>query len=443
MRRKIRSIDYTQRFVDACIVYTSWLISYALRFILEIGGKSAKNNLNWYLTIGLLLLIVSTIIFKNSKIYDKLRFSSLSKEIASQIRSNAIASILFLVLAFFTSEYRVSRIMFIFYLVLSTSGLVYSKVFFRKIIQRKKQRVLLIGDGQSILKYYNNLQATVPLEIVDWIEPPEKFKHFSTGQSLDHVESLDLDDIVIGYDNDKSTRVSNYLKTLAESLVPIIILPDISFAKIGYSMSDFKGQPLIYLNDPQIKQMNLIIKRVFDFCLTLLGSILISPILFMIAILIKVTSRGPVLYSQIRMGVDGKSFKMWKFRSMVVGQENKEGWTVKNDPRVTSIGKILRKTNLDELPQLWNVLKGEMSLIGPRPERPEYVEKFRQEIPGYMIRHRFKAGMTGWAQINGWRGDTSISKRIEYDLWYIRNWSLWLDLTILFMTFYRGQKNAY
>ena len=143
------------------------------------------------------------------------------------------------------------------------------------------------------------------------------------------------------------------------------------------------------------------------------------------------------------MGVDGKEFKMWKFRSMVTGEANHGGWTVENDPRVTKVGKILRKTNLDELPQLWNVLVGDMSLVGPRPERPQYVEEFRKEIPGYMIRHKFKAGVTGWAQVNGWRGDTSIEERIKCDLWYIKNWSFWLDITILFMTFFKGNKNAY
>jgi lipopolysaccharide/colanic/teichoic acid biosynthesis glycosyltransferase len=152
---------------------------------------------------------------------------------------------------------------------------------------------------------------------------------------------------------------------------------------------------------------------------------------------------GKVFYRQKRMGMDGKEFKIIKFRSMTQGSSNHEGWTVKDDPRVTRLGKFLRKSNIDELPQLWNILKGEMSLVGPRPERPQYVEKFKETIPGYMMRHKFKAGLTGWAQINGWRGDTSIQKRIEYDLWYIKNWSFWLDLVIIFMTFFRGNKNAY
>ena len=145
------------------------------------------------------------------------------------------------------------------------------------------------------------------------------------------------------------------------------------------------------------------------------------------------------------MGVDGKEFKMWKFRSMVVGDKNTEGWTVKDDPRVTPIGKFIRKTSLDELPQLWNVIVGDMSLVGPRPERPVYVDQFRKDIPNYMLRHKFKAGITGWAQINGWRGDTSIEKRIECDIWYIKNWSFWLDISIIFLTFWKGfiNKNAY
>jgi lipopolysaccharide/colanic/teichoic acid biosynthesis glycosyltransferase len=145
------------------------------------------------------------------------------------------------------------------------------------------------------------------------------------------------------------------------------------------------------------------------------------------------------------MGLDGKSFTMWKFRSMRMDGEYRPGWTVKDDPRRTAFGTFLRSTSLDELPQLWNVLIGNMSLVGPRPEQPFYVAQFKEEIPAYMLRHKMRAGITGWAQVNGWRGDTSLHKRIECDLYYIRNWSLWLDAKILFLTFWRGfiNKNAY
>ena len=175
--------------------------------------------------------------------------------------------------------------------------------------------------------------------------------------------------------------------------------------------------------------------------------IVTSPLLLIVAILIRATSKGPIIFSQERIGQHNHAFKMYKFRTMYVQdtKEEKKGWTTKNDPRVTKVGRILRKTSIDELPQLFNILIGDMSLVGPRPERPQYVEKFKEEIPRYMIKHQVRPGLTGWAQINGYRGDTSIRKRIEYDIYYIENWSMSFDFKIMFLTIFRGfiNENAY
>jgi exopolysaccharide biosynthesis polyprenyl glycosylphosphotransferase len=175
--------------------------------------------------------------------------------------------------------------------------------------------------------------------------------------------------------------------------------------------------------------------------------VIFSPVMLLSAILVKITSSGPLIFKQERVGLHNEKFMMYKFRTMYVQteEEEKKGWTQKNDPRVTKVGGFLRKTSLDEFPQLFNVLKGDMSLVGPRPERPQYVEKFREEIPRYMIKHQVRPGMTGWAQVNGYRGDTSIRKRIEHDLYYIENWTLGLDIKILFLTVFKGfiNKNAY
>ena len=191
----------------------------------------------------------------------------------------------------------------------------------------------------------------------------------------------------------------------------------------------------------------MLVKRVFDIFGSMICIILFSPVMLLTAVLIKLTSKGPLIFTQERVGLHNKPFKMYKFRSMEVQskQEEHKGWTVKNDPRVTGIGKFIRKTSIDELPQLFNVLKGEMSLVGPRPERPQYVEKFREEIPRYMVKHQVRPGMTGWAQVNGYRGNTSIKKRIDHDLYYIENWTFGLDIKILIMTVYKGfvNKNAY
>lgn len=188
-------------------------------------------------------------------------------------------------------------------------------------------------------------------------------------------------------------------------------------------------------------------KRGVDIFGAIVAIILFSPVMIVTAIMIKKTSPGPLIFSQERVGLQNRPFKMYKFRSMIVQDEKKEkkGWTTKDDPRVTTVGRFIRKTSIDELPQLFNVLRGDMSLVGPRPERPQFVEKFKEEIPRYMIKHQVRPGLTGWAQVNGYRGDTSIKKRIEHDLYYIENWTLGFDFKIIFLTFFKGfiNKNAY
>lgn len=449
MNNRFKVLDYTQRVVDFFIVLCSWAIAYYLRFVVELGGDPAKESLaDKYVIYGILLAIVSVIVFKNSNVYSSFRFQNINKEIFDQVKANFLAFVTFLVVTFFVSRFRLSRITLISYFSISSLLLVFSKIYFQSLFNKTPVRVILVGDGFSAREYFRKI-SKLPNYIVEyWIEPPAEIPaSIKVEQEIDYseIDNKKIDSVVLGYDLDKSTVLDNYLKVLSEHLIPIIVLPDLRYSKLGHSYRDFQGQTLLFINDPKAKPANLLLKRIFDFFATLIGVIVISPLLLLLALLVKLTSRGPIFYGQVRMGVDGREFKMWKFRSMVVGDKNKEGWTVKDDPRVTPVGKILRKTSLDELPQLWNVLKGDMSLVGPRPERPVYVEQFREEIPSYMLRHKFKAGITGWAQINGWRGDTSIEKRIECDLWYIKNWSFGLDIYILLMTLWKGfvNKNAY
>ena len=211
---------------------------------------------------------------------------------------------------------------------------------------------------------------------------------------------------------------------------------------------DLMGLPVINIRYvPLTNTGNIIIKRIMDVAGSLLGILITSPIMLAAVILIKLTSPGPVIFKQERVGLHNKPFDMYKFRTMERQPpgEEKKAWTVRNDPRVTPVGRFLRRTSLDELPQLFNILRGNMSLVGPRPERPHFVEKFKEEIPRYMVKHQVRPGLTGWAQVNGLRGDTSIRKRIEYDIYYIENWTIWFDLKIILMTFFTGfiNKNAY
>jgi len=212
-------------------------------------------------------------------------------------------------------------------------------------------------------------------------------------------------------------------------------------------IEDFEGVPIIHLRESPLFGWNGVLKRGLDLVVGGVALVVLSPVLMIVASAVKLTSPGPTLLRQERMGLDGRAFSMLKFRTMRSDAEAESGpvWATPDDDRRTRVGAVLRRFSLDELPQLFNVLRGDMSLVGPRPERPVFVETFRHRIPGYMLRHKVKAGMTGWAQINGWRGNTSLEKRIEYDLYYIERWSLGFDLAILLKTIWRGflSKQAY
>jgi exopolysaccharide biosynthesis polyprenyl glycosylphosphotransferase len=229
--------------------------------------------------------------------------------------------------------------------------------------------------------------------------------------------------------------------------VGIKIFPDLfQIIATELSIGDLGGLPLLTVRDVALRGWKLTLKRGVDLLGSTVGLIVLSPVLMLIAVIIKLDSPGPVFYAQERMGLDAKPFWCLKFRSMRTDAEKHgPGWTTESDPRVTRLGRLIRRLSIDELPQLINVFVGEMSLVGPRPERPVYVNQFRRSIPRYMDRHREKAGMTGWAQVNGLRGDTSIAERTKYDLWYIENWSLWLDFKIMLRTVFGifGDRHAY
>ncbi|HEX7670134.1 MAG TPA: exopolysaccharide biosynthesis polyprenyl glycosylphosphotransferase [Polyangiaceae bacterium] len=226
------------------------------------------------------------------------------------------------------------------------------------------------------------------------------------------------------------------------------VVPDLlQVIALRARLEDLDGVPVININDVPLQGLNSLIKRALDVVIAASGLAVLGLPLALMGLVVRLTSRGPVLFRQERTGLDGKPFTIVKFRSMYDDAERETGpvWTKPDDPRVTPLGRFLRRSNIDELPQLWNVLRGDMSIVGPRPERPHFVEQFRHKIPSYMLRHKVKAGLTGWAQVNGWRGNTPLEKRIEYDLYYIENWSVRLDLKIMWLTLVKGffHKHAY
>jgi exopolysaccharide biosynthesis polyprenyl glycosylphosphotransferase len=262
------------------------------------------------------------------------------------------------------------------------------------------------------------------------------------------VKAHAVDHVFVALPHASSQAMMSLLDRLTRSVVSIHVVPDLlQFMVLRSRVEDLDGLPTINLSETPLEGWSRFVKRAFDLAVAGAALLLLSPVMLIVAVAIWLEDRGPVLYRQIRMGLDGKPFAIVKFRSMRVGAENESGavWADKDDPRRTRVGRVIRAWSLDELPQLWNVLVGDMSVIGPRPERPEFVEQFRAEFPHYMLRHKVRAGMTGWAQVHGWRGNTSIRMRIEHDLYYIENWSLLLDVKILFLTIVHGlrHENAY
>jgi len=331
-----------------------------------------------------------------------------------------------------------------------------------KVVRRKGynlKHVILVGYSRAAEAYIDRIFANpqwgyyIHGILDDTMEIGTRYKKVPVigklNQLDEYLTKMNLDEIAITLNLKEYEHLEKVVATCEKSGVHTKFIPDYySFFPTKPYTEDLYGLPVINIrNVPLSNTFNWITKRIVDIVGSLIGIIICAIPMLIIALLIKLTSKGPVIFSQVRVGKHNKTFKMYKFRTMRIQTEEEEakGWTKPNDPRVTGIGKFLRRTSLDELPQLFNILKGEMSIVGPRPERPQFVEKFKEVIPRYMIKHQVPPGLTGWAQINGYRGDTSITKRIEHDLYYIENWSLGFDFKIMFLTIFKGfiNKNAY
>ncbi|HEY79543.1 MAG TPA: undecaprenyl-phosphate glucose phosphotransferase [Anaerolineae bacterium] len=330
---------------------------------------------------------------------------------------------------------------------------------FVHLLQRRgigRQKVLVVGSGDIGRMLIQKLQGSHDAghRVVGYIEANGEEIRVADLPRLglpsdipEVIEQYAIDEVVIGLPEASHRELVRIISLCEREKVSIKVFPDVfQIMATEVSVSDLAGLPLLSVRDVALRGWKLSLKRAYDLAIAVPALIFLSPFMLLIALLIKLESPGPVFYIQERMGLDARPFPMIKFRSMRIDAESRgPGWTTPDDPRKTRLGTILRKLSVDELPQLINVIRGDMSVVGPRPERPVYVEQFRQYIPRYMERHREKAGMTGWAQINGLRGDTSIVERTKYDLWYIENWSLWLDFKITLLTFVRifTDRNAY
>lgn len=448
-----KGVSVTQKIVDLLISALCWFLAIWIRFYFV---DQIPFDSNYYNLAGPLAFL-TYYFFSKSGIYRSHRMSTLGRELAILLKANFLAVISFVVLLYFVNEAKLSRATIIIYLSLSTVTFFIFRFALRhtlRFLRRKGKNirhVLLVGYGSMIESYVKSIQVypDAGIEFVSWVDSRGAAKNLNipsfAGELKDARTKFNPDSIFIGYPASDSHFLEELLKENYNDVTPLVVLPDVQYSFIGFQVEDYGGFPALLVNQPKFSSIDEVSKRIFDIFFSGLGLLFLTPFFFIIGLIIKIDSRGPVFFKQERVGLDGRKFRMWKFRSMIVNAEQNQNWTVKNDPRRTVVGTLLRTTSLDELPQLWNVFIGDMSLVGPRPEQPRFVEKFKTEIPAYMLRHKMKAGITGWAQVNGWRGDTSLEERIACDLYYVRNWSLWFDFKIIMLTFWRGffNKNAY
>lgn len=411
-----------------------------------------------------LLLIVPAylILYTTFRLYTPKRVQGRRLELSNIIKANTVGLAIFIVVLYLIEMPDFSRWMIaIFYainIVLETLGRNAIRYVLRSMRERgfNLKHILLVGYSRAMEGYIDRIEANPQWGYVvrgildDKIPAGTEYKGVRVLGCIDNLMVIlpenKLDEIAITLSISEYARLEEIVNMCEKSGVHTKFIPDYNhIIPTKPYTEDLLGLPVINIRHvPLTNTINMVIKRGMDIVGAIGCLILFSPVMFTVALLIKLTSPGPVIYSQERVGLHNKPFKMYKFRSMEV-KEEKNGWTKQNDPRVTPIGRIIRKFSIDEMPQFYNVLIGNMSLVGPRPERPFYVEKFREEIPRYMVKHQVRPGMTGWAQINGYRGDTSIRKRIDCDLYYIENWTMGFDVKILFLTLFKGfiNKNAY
>lgn len=455
-----KHIALFQKLLEAAMVFAVWMLSYFLRF--HVFDSQDLSQIQLFVNAGILLSLMTSYFYHRKGLYKAYRLESRRNEAFTILKVNSLALLFFTVFLYFFAEIKISRISIITYFTLSNFILIGYRMVLRTFLRRLRRQgknlrfAVLVGHGQTVEEYVKRIQGFKDsgIRFMGWLDSEGLAAKYKipelTGNIINLKNKIPMDFVVVSYSNQDANKIGPFLKDNFNDVVPFMVLPDLTYSYLGYSVSHMAGMPALSVNQPDFSTVDIIAKRIFDIVTTGIGLIFISPLLSVVAILIRLESKGPIFYGQERVGLDGEKFKMWKFRSMRIGAEyengsSQPGWTVKDDPRVTLLGKFLRSTSIDELPQLWNVFVGDMSLVGPRPERDFFVQKFRNEIPAYMLRHKMKSGITGWAQINGWRGDTSIQKRVECDLYYINNWSIWLDLKIIFMTFTKGfvNKNAY
>lgn len=451
--------------LDAMITAISYIAAWYIRIVLFAEPGKGVLPMETYFTALYFIVPGYLLLYWMANLYRSKRFSSPWKEAVDVIRANIFGLVLFFVVLYIVNEPNFSRSMIFVFFGIN----IFIMLLVRKILRvalrsiRKRgyniKHILLVGYSRATEAYIDRLLANPEWGYMvcgildDKIPAGTLYRDIKVLGGIGNLQYIlpenKMDEIGITLslaDYDKLEELVNLCEKYG---VHTKFIPDYnSVIPSNPYTEDLQGLPVINIRRvPLTNTFNLMVKRIVDIFGSLVAIVIFSPIMLISAIAIKAGDGGEVIFKQTRVGLHNKEFEMYKFRTMRKQTEEDEakGWTKKDDERVTKFGKFLRRTSLDEVPQFFNILKGDMSLVGPRPERPQWVEKFKEEIPRYMIKHQVRPGLTGWAQVNGYRGDTSIYKRIEYDIYYIENWSFTFDIKIMFLTIFKGfiNKNAY
>lgn len=482
---------YLNRFlvvIDSATIILSLTLAWYIRFksgILSVPGENGYLTFREYLIPVISIIPIYLFLYNMFNLYNPYRFKSIYEEFINVLKANIIGILIFILILFLMKSMDYSRYLLLIFGSISVVLTDVERALIRKFLRYirrngyNKKHIIIVGFSSLTVEFLERLRRNkqwgynVVAILDDSNDIPGKEEKFNSSreykeafeeaaasingveafQGIDklqyYLDNKDIDEVFITLPVEKYNKLGYIFKVCEKNGVRTQIIPDYyKYIPAKPYVEEVDGLPIINLRYIPLDNLsNKIAKRLIDIISSLVCIILFSPIMIVTALIIKITSPGPIIFKQERVGLNKKTFSMYKFRSMHVqkDEEEKVQWTTPEDPRKTKFGSFIRKTSIDELPQFFNVLKGDMSVIGPRPERPYFVDKFKEEIPKYMVKHQVRPGITGWAQVNGWRGDTSIEKRIECDIYYIENWSFWMDIKIMFLTVFKGfiNTNAY
>ncbi|ONI39137.1 undecaprenyl-phosphate glucose phosphotransferase [Candidatus Epulonipiscium fishelsonii] len=464
IRENQNYLNRTQVLLDMIIVWIAFIVAYWLRFFVS-GADPAMSMKDFLWPISFLVPFLS-ILYHIFDLYNPKRTKVLTSEIAQIIKANIIGDTFLVVGLFVVKMLDYSRVLLALFFIINIFFTCTMRIIIKGILRQyhsagyHQKNCIIIGVNETANAFINktiynkhwgyNIFGLIDTELEKGNFNFLKYKMLGNIDNLEKVlEENPIDMIFIALETNEEKYLANILNICENSGIKTSIIPYYyRYIPAKPYMDDLDGLPVIDIRHvPLDNVFKSMLKRAFDICFALVAILITSPLLIFSAIMVKATSKGPIIFKQERVGLNRKTFYMYKFRSMKVqtAAEEKVQWTTKNDPRKTKWGTFMRKTSIDELPQFFNVLKGDMTVVGPRPERPYFVEKLREDIPRYMIKHQVRPGITGWAQVNGFRGDTSIEERIAHDLYYIENWSFFFDIKTILLTFVSGfvNKNAY